>query len=98
MLTAMSMRIAYVNDERRPAGHSSHPGGGSFVPNARKSYLPAGGTDGLGASVAVGVSVGRGAPAVDGATPLPHGLAMATRSPATTTTMTRRTWRWTDDE
>src|SRR6516225_12475772 len=45
---AMSIRMAKLNDARRPAGQSSQPGGGSFVPNARKSYLPA-----TGAGVAV---------------------------------------------
>jgi hypothetical protein len=34
---ATSIRIANENDDKVPAGHSSHPGGGSFVPQARKS-------------------------------------------------------------
>ncbi len=45
----MSIRIAKRNEARLPAGHSSQPGGGSFVPNVRKSDsgpLPAGAIDG----------------------------------------------------
>src|SRR4051812_50104442 len=49
---ATSIRIANENDDSRPAGHNSQPGGGSFVPQARKSY-----DFGPGVGEAVGVAV-----------------------------------------
>src|SRR4051812_8448268 len=89
---ATSIRIANENDDSRPAGHSSQPGGGSFVPQARKSY-----DFGPGVGEAVGVGVGVGVATATAATGCrglsPHGFTTAMRIATPTPTINRPTYR-----
>src|SRR4051812_14305695 len=76
---ATSIRIANENEDSRPAGHSSQPGGGSFVPHVRKSYdFGPGVGEAVGVAVGVGVATATAATGCRGLSP-PHGFTTAMR-------------------
>src|SRR4051794_13134064 len=97
---ATSIRIANEKDDSLPAGHSSQPGGGSFVPQARKSYdFGPGVGEGLGVAVGVGVGVAIAA-ATTGCRALspPHGFTTAMTIATATPAISRPTYRSVRDE
>lgn len=91
---AMSIRMAKKNEARFPAGHSSQPGGGSFVPKARKSDNGSRRIAMLGsAAVAVGAEIAVPPLGAAGGLPLPHGFSKASRIPASARATSRQTFR-----